>query len=95
MKGCDVSIDFKTAKDGDYMNIDEKRIYSIRNGKFEKVTFIKKLTTTDGKELVIKSKTEESIISGDIVSYNNHPAPDGKYKLGNWSSIKVENGKVK
>jgi serine/threonine protein kinase len=95
MKGCAVTIDFQTAKDGDYLNVDENRIYSIRNGKFEKVTFVKNLTTTDGRELIIKSKSEESIISGDIVLYNNHPAPDGKYKLGNWSSIKVENGKVK
>ena len=48
----------------------------------------------NGLILSIEQRSSISRHSGDKVYINNLPAPDGKYKLGVFSSIKVKDGQI-
>jgi len=51
--------------------------------------------TTDGKTLQIHSSLSVGYTVGDVVTINDNPAPDDKYKVGFMDSLLIENGKLK
>ena len=51
--------------------------------------------TTDGKTLQIHSSLSAGYTVGDIVTIDDKPAPDGKYKMGFMDSLLIENGRLK
>lgn len=51
--------------------------------------------TTDGKTLQIHSSISAGYTVGDIVTIDDKPAPDGKYKMGFMDSLLIQNGRLK
>ena len=67
--------------------------YLIKNSKLVSTLRRQKYNTNRG-EIIIEKQNEELIKIGDSVYKDNIPAPDGKYKLGFLSQIRVKDGKV-
>jgi hypothetical protein len=74
---------------------------SIENNNVEGVYFENEkmverfLETREGTLKVMTEKNTGPYHIGDVVTLNDQPCPDGKYKLGFMEYIVVENSKVK
>lgn len=51
--------------------------------------------TTDGRTLSIHSSIIVGYTIGDLVTIDDKPAPDGRYKMGFMDNLIIENGKLK
>lgn len=81
------------AQDGKYTLSSEDRILLVKNGKIKNIQNIMEYKTKDGVVLTVEQSFNTRMF-GDDVYINGASAPDGKYKLGFLSSIKVKDGKI-
>lgn len=71
------------------------KIDDTTENKNSNLNHIRKIIIKDGTELTIHSYFTSGLREGDKVFINNHPASNGKYKLGWMDYIIVENGEIK
>ena len=81
-------------QDGRYFLSTDEEILLVKDSMIAKIFYMKKYKTKDGIDLTVE-QSQYSYEKGDAVFINNRPAPDGKYKLGLFSSITVEDGKIR
>jgi hypothetical protein len=82
------------APDGGYKMSDPKKFVYIKDGKIKTIITPKFYITRDGIKIEVHQKVSFTISLGDKVYLKGIAAPDGKYKLGFLSSIRVRNGVV-
>ncbi len=92
--GNKVYIDSNEVPDGTYKFKNESRAVEIRKSRVSSIHTKIKYRTKRGLNIEIEQRNEFAYDRGDLVWINNKPAPDGKYKLNFWESIKVKNGKI-
>jgi hypothetical protein len=93
--GTKATIDGEHPIDGKYELNSSKRYYEIRNGQVFKITYPVNYKTSDGLIITIEQEINSKSISvGDLAYIDKKPAKTGRYKLGLFKTIKVENGVI-
>jgi len=89
-----VFFDGEKVPDGKYYLSSNESTLLVINSRIANIYKIRIYKTKDGTYLIVEQSHSNSRRLGDAVFINNQPAPDGKYKLGLFSSIKVKDGKI-
>lgn len=89
-----VRINNRIPEDGFYRLAGRNMVYKVRNSKIESEFFVEKFEQPDGKILEIGVSLTTGIYLGCPVWLNGTKAPDGTYKKGWLSKVKVKNGEV-
>jgi len=93
IEGCSVLLNGTKPKDGLYKSKQCKR-FEINNGILVHEFFIENHEQQNGDIIEIDGHRMQSTRKGNRVWLRNEPAPDGKYKVGFFSTINVINGLV-
>jgi hypothetical protein len=88
-----VTIETEPIEDCSVETLDLKTRYDITSGKISKVYVKKDYDTKHGK-VTIEVQRHCEPQKGDFVLMNNTFAPNGKYKIGFFNTITVENGRI-
>ncbi|MCR9290637.1 MAG: hypothetical protein NXI23_24965 [Bacteroidetes bacterium] len=90
-----VEINGSNAKDGFYLSKDKKKLFEIRNGALKMKFTMKKATQNNDKIFEYYQPDNGNPKRGTPVFLDGKVAPNGKYRIGFLSSIKVWNGRIK
>ncbi len=89
----EIRIDNKTPIDGYYKISETDIVYEVKDGVAVMEYYSEYYKQEDGSILQILGNRINGICKGSPVWIDNKPAPDGVYKCGWISKVKVENGK--
>lgn len=93
--GTEVKINHQIPENGFYILAKNEIAYEIHEGKITMEYYIEKYKQDDGRIIEIGGKRTNGIGKNCPVWMNGKLAPDGVYKKGWFSKIKVEKGKIK
>jgi hypothetical protein len=90
----EVLINDGNPEDGFYRLSNVEIAYEIENGKIKMEYYIEKFKQDDNSEIEVGGSRITGISKNSPVWLNGNAAPDGEYKKGLFSRIKVKNGRI-
>jgi len=90
----EVRINHQIPEDGFYLLSEKPLAYEIEGGKIKMEYYIEKDEQKDGKIIEFGGSRINGIRKGCPVWLNGEFAPDGEYKKGWFSKVKVEKGRI-
>lgn len=90
----EVKVNHVTPEDGFYRLAKSNIAYEIQSGKLKMEYYIDEFKQDDGKVIEIGGNRISGIVKNSPVWLNRQPAPDGVYKKGWFSKVKVKNGRI-